>query len=310
MSEKKQITKAQHWAPVSHFKHFGNEKGDLQILDKNNWRMCTPRHYSKVCFEEFFYGKKTGFQDEISQKIEDWLGLVEREFDLKFPRIVENIYSTQAIENSHLGLLSVFMSKLWVRSKAFRKETNRLAEESAKDLMAFAASNESYMQHVFDELEQKGFENITPEIRKEGIEMFKQRKYHLKYDNTFHLESLNDVELYANFFYKKKWRIYTLGKGYSFFTSDTPVIEVHPERRTFWGATILERKHYFALSPKILIELSNPDEPGKRVKRKTLKDPEDILQLNLLRIAYSDEYVYTADLEALDYLKQNFSIHH
>lgn len=305
-----QITKKQHWAPVMYFKRFPDEKGNLKIIDKTNWRFCKDRHYSNVCFEDFFYGRKTGVQDELSQAIERHFNKAETFFEDEYDNIVANIDSTDAIKEDYLRLLSLFMAKLWLRSKLFRKQTNDFNEQITKHVVTFALSNNDAANKTVNEIEEKMGITLTDEERVEGIQAIKDKKYKIKYDNTYHLQTFKDVERYANLYFAKNWRFYIAEKDFLFFTSDTPVIDVSTSSG-FYENTIFQRKQYFPLTPRILIELVDPYVSGKRAKRRTLYDYDKVFGYNLIRVNHSDEFVYSASRDCLDdmlkrcVLKQN-----
>jgi len=302
-----QVTTEQHWAPRSHFKRFQDENGNLRILDKNNWRMCKYRHYSQVCFDEFFFGKKTGEKDAVSQAIENHFNKAETLFEKKYDSIVSNVLSQTMIKEEHLRLLSLYMAKLWIRSNFFRKKTNYAIGSAEKEIIARLARDDATMEEIFKEVEQKTGVTFAEQDRIDGIKILTDKKYMIKYDNTHHLKTFQNLELYANWFLVKKWRFYVAGGELNFFTSDTPVIEVFPQERSFYGTHIAQRKHYFPLSSKILIELSDPLDFGKRVKRKTLNNFEDVLEYNLIRVGWSDEFIYSNTQEDLEYILNNYS---
>lgn len=307
LSPQSQITIDQHWAPRSHFKRFQDENGNLKIFNKNSWKMCKYRHYSQVCFDEFFFGRKTGEKDEVSQAIENHFNKAETFFEKEYDSIVSNILSQTMIKEEYLRLLSLYMAKLWIRSNFFRKQTNYAIGSAEKEMIARFARDNAAMEEIFKEVEQKTGVTFTDQDRIDGIKMLTEKKYRIRYDNTHHLKSFQDLELFANWFFIKKWRFYVAGKDLYFFTSDTPVIEVFPQERSFYGTHIAQRKHYYPLSSKILIELSDPLDFGKRVKRQTLNNFEDVLEYNLIRVGWSDEFVYSNNQETLEYILNNYS---
>ena len=67
---------------------------------------------------------------------------------------------------------------------------------------------------------------------------------------------------------------------------------------------IAQRRHYFALTPEILIELINPLTPGKRQKRHAVDNDRVVIEVNRLIANYSKEYAYSSNREYLDDLLQ------
>jgi hypothetical protein len=61
----------------------------------------------------------------------------------------------------------------------------------------------------------------------------------------------------------KDWFVYISKSKSEFITSDNPVGETFPKIKTFWGASFLDREHYFALSPEIMIHCKYP----KKIKK-------------------------------------------
>ncbi|TWP23382.1 DUF4238 domain-containing protein [TM7 phylum sp. oral taxon 349] len=90
---------------------------------------------------------------------------------------------------------------------------------------------------------------------------------------------------------QKNWRFYLAKSTKQFITSDTPVIEIYDQENRLFGNHIMQRQHFFALTPHILVELVNPLRSRKRVKRKVVTDAE-VERYNVLRARYSHKYCY------------------
>jgi hypothetical protein len=301
MDNLRQIVKKQHWVPRFYLKQFASEDF-LQVFDRKNWKLSKATPYSGVCYGEFFYSQETGTYDEISQEIEDYFKAIESNFSAKLDKILKNIFSTEGIKEEYLDSIAYFMATLWFRSKHQRKRTNRMVESISKEMASRVVANEKYIKKIFDEIEKNKNEKISDDSRKRITKMIKEKDYDLKIDNYFHLYSLVHIEQIRNWFMSKKWRFYLVGKEFNFFTSDTPVIDIPVGR----GCHIAQINHYFPLTSKVLIELSDPCLPGKRVKRKTFKNFNSVLRCNLLRINHSDEFIYSPDSHDFQHILRNY----
>jgi hypothetical protein len=60
----------------------------------------------------------------------------------------------------------------------------------------------------------------------------------------------------------------------------------------------MQRQHFFALTPEILIELVDPLKNKKRAKRQVVSD-EEIHLYNLERARHSDKFCYSLDKKEL-----------
>ena len=116
-------------------------------------------------------------------------------------------------------------------------------------------------------------------------------------DNTSHLNLMTDTKGFVNLVLGKKWKIY-ISLEERFITSDTPVIEIFPDKKEFFGPTFFERKHVFVMTPKIVIEMIDPGLPGKKIKRKQISD-SDVIKINLERIRWSYQYAYSQEIASL-----------
>lgn len=73
---------------------------------------------------------------------------------------------------------------------------------------------------------------------------------------------------FINLFFAKKWKIYIAKGTDKFVTSDSPVVEWWSPPQSFYSATFLERNNYFALTPEIFIELSEPQGFNRKINQK------------------------------------------
>jgi hypothetical protein len=140
----------------------------------------------------------------------------------------------------------------------------------------------------------------------EGLEQMRRRviegHYGLKFDNSGHLNLIREAYKFGQYLFRKKCLIRYVpdNKNWKFITSDVPVIEIWPKQGTVYGSHFFQRRHIFALSPKILLEYYSPHEPGKVVKRKQVRSLDEVDEMNMLRLSHSYEYAYSA--EQVDFL--------
>ena len=146
----------------------------------------------------------------------------------------------------------------------------------------------------------------SPEARKEFLRVVESGDYNVKVNNAHHLKFMTETmgvggPGFTNMFFGQRWRIYIAKGRKRFITSDTPVIEWWNPPESFYGASFLERNKYFALTPKILIELTWPV-GSEKVRRKTLFESDDnvVAMFNILLASRSHEFAYTGDRGILE----------
>lgn len=298
MSRNKQTTKKQHIVPKFYLRKFSNQKGFIEILDLQEQKTLKPYPYGGLCYEDFFYSQDTGKKDVLSQEIEEWFKQIENAIAAYYPKIISNIFKTTQITNEDIDIIAGLMAMLWMRSKFMREKIKSQSTEMTKDIMAKIASGEPFedwAKRIMDKKGVKGTNNTIKNVKNLLI----KKDYNLSVDNIPHLNLLTDIEEFHRWFWCKRWRIYIHQDDNEFITSDTPVIEWFPKKKGIYGAHIRERRHYFPLTPKILIELSDPTLPGKKIKRKTINEKE-VDEFNLLRAGYSLRYCYSSIQKPLD----------
>lgn len=298
---KKEKTKKQHYVPRFYLKRFANEKNFIEVLDLEKKSISKPRSYASVCYEEFFYALETGKDDNVNQEIEKTLAQIESKIAPELNDIEKNVITGRKITNGELYTLASLMSMLYVRGIYMRKQTQRLEKDMAKKIMSLHASHINFKDELKQIAKKELKQDISDEEAEKVQEIFQQENYDLSFNNSGHLLFLSEMEKFANLFYGKKWRFYYSYKDISFITSDVPLIEWFPKKKRFYGYTILERKHYLALSPHLLIELINPYEPGKKVKRKMIEQKKADY-FNHLIATYSDSFCYSKNKELLQRL--------
>ncbi len=274
----------------------------LSVLDIENKKILKKRPYTSVCYDKFFYAAETGKKDEASQVIENYLQHIETRATEAIKYFCKQIKNDKHIGDNIRYDIAYLMSVMWIRSNYFRQQVNKMSEDVTKQMFSFFAEcKDNFIKETkqfFREEDISLTEEQLEKIRKEIID----GKYKLNFNNATHLNFFANVEKFANLFYGKNWRVYITTGNYKFITSDTPVIEWSPERRGFYGATFLGRKHYFAMTPDILIETVYPIS-GKKVRRKRLDDKE-VFKLNMLRPEYSLNYCYSDSNEQFEKMLQ------
>lgn len=295
------MTKKQHFVPKFYLKRFADEKNFVEVLDLDKKELLKPYPYSGVCYEEFFYAANTGEPDEISQNFEKALKQIEDVIAPRLDSIIESIMNTRKIDDEELSILALFMSMLWVRGVYMRKQTEKMTVDVAKQIMAITASHKENFPKWAEKIMKENNVVASEEDIEDVRQAFMEKDYDLKFNNVPHLNMIKDLNMYARMFFDKKWRFYIAGGNNRFITSDTPTIEWFPERKGFYGPDIFQRKHYLALTPKILIELSHPKGHGKAVKRKMINDQE-VLEYNMTIVNYSDKYCYSKTKKELQLL--------
>jgi hypothetical protein len=287
----KQITKEQHFVPKFYLKRFADEKGFIEVLDLENRRIGGRRPFGSVCSDEYFYGIETGKFDEIGQEVEDFFKVLEDRLAPRYNKFVDKVINYEQVTDEDLYYASCVMSMLWIRSKYFRENINRIGKEMYKKINEMRASHQNFEEYMKNLIKERGAEK---EISDEDIKLYKETllsgDYDLKFSNKSHLLFLKEIQGFANLFFAKNWRAYFVPDDYRFITSDTPVSEQVPKTTDFLGAGFPDRNHYLALSPRVIIELVYSIS-GKKFKRKTI-NRADAVNFNLLRTSLSLEYCY------------------
>lgn len=106
---------------------------------------------------------------------------------------------------------------------------------------------------------------------------------------------------FTNMFFGMKWKAYIAFGDEIFITTDSPVVEKWPPPQGFYGASFLNRDKYFALTPRILIELTYP-RGARKVKRKALykKHSDQVKTLNMILISNAKEFAYSGNKAILE----------
>lgn len=310
----KQTVEKQHYVPKFYLKRFANNDNQrsVQILDVKNHRLCKPSSYSAICYDKYFYGLESGVFDETSQEFENMFYNFENGFSKSWCKILTNALNKN-LTLQDFETLSWFLSTQLMRTKKFRDNVNLNIANFEKTILQETIKRLDLSNPIFA----KAFENcFGNEITEEELQIAKKillnGEYNLSYNNATFLQHIaKNIEGIKNLFFWQKWKIITSTKNWSFITSDSPVVEWEPKAQDFWGTSFIQRKHYLALTPQILIELQlcSIEEdilPNKSVEYDQATDDE-VLMYNFLLAGYSS-YAYSTErkefIEMLDQIKK------
>ncbi len=288
MSNQKQIVTDQHFVPQFYLKRFVNPDGLLERLVLPTATILSKAKSPKAeCNEAFFYATKTGIKDEVSQHVEDFWGQIEDFISPNLDEVERQITNNEQLTEHNLTMLAHLASMLWMRTPHFRKMLEHNMSNFEKQIYKLRASNPDFAKNLIETLKDKRSE-LTLEKAEEVREFILGGEYDITFNNAVHLQLMvSSFEGFRNLFYNAKWRFYIAKGKRRFVTSSVPCVEIFPqERKSFYGPTFYCRKHFFPLSPTIMIEAINPLLAGKRVKRKCITD-EDVFDLNIQQANWS-----------------------
>jgi len=253
--ENHQWTKNQHYVPQFYLKYFSNSEWKVETYDIKNKKILKPQSISHICSAEFFYWIKTGEKDKLSQLLEDYFTDIENYFAQRYDKIISNLQNyNDKVDEKLIFNLCEFIVISYLRSKHFRETLFDMSEDTMKWMMKWLTEN-------------KAFDTKNEEFRKVLVE----KHFNVSFDNSFHIRFLiRNIEKFTHYLYNKKIMIYISDGEKNFVTSDCCVKEITPERKWPFWVWFLERFHYFAVSPKILVKFYNPELPGKDRKRKRI----------------------------------------
>jgi len=174
-----------------------------------------------------------------------------------------------------------------------REQLNRMQSNLLKDKNSIRANDEKFLSNFSAYLSKKGVNKS-----KEDLEIFRDilinQEYEIEFDNSLHLLMISEMRGFTNLLFGKKWKFWIAKDQKKFITSDNPVAEWFPPPRGFYGHSIDERRHFFPLSPDILVELADPSGSGKRSKKKEINDKE-VWKHNINLARYSIRYCYSTN---------------
>lgn len=300
----KQITKKQHFVPRFYFKRFA-VNNMLQTLDIKNRKLIKAQPYSGVCYADFYYAVETGKEDETSQVFELFFGEIEDKFAKEYDNIVDAIWNYRPLTDKQLDILAWFTASLWIRSPHMRNQVNKTMADGMKQMTTLMASHPNSTDGAKEALEKEGHK-VTAEQIEDARKTLESGEYELTFENNInHLNLIAHCEEFYRWFVIKKWRFYLAKGSKKFITTDTPVIELFNNTgktmiEKMYSNHILQRRHYIALTPEILIELIDPLTPGKKQKRQAIMDDQEIIKKNRLLVNHSKDYAYATSKEYLE----------
>jgi hypothetical protein len=297
------ITKRQHFVPQFYLRNFLNERNEVEVFDCDRRVIANPRGTKAICYEDYFYGIRTGEPDEVSQHIEKAFQEMEADLAKNLGSITDKILGGAQILDDEKWLIAFLMSMLWIRGPVFRKWMNGMAQDMTKKLFGMIFNHHS-ADKMLDRFDAEMGKTTSPELRAGMIAMIREEKYSLEFTNAQHLQMFTEFQGFANLFFGQDWLVY-ISKDEKFVTSDNPVVVHVPERKGFYGPTFLERTHYFALTPDICIVARYPTkDSGKKLRRKTLfvGAQAQVVELNLVLSHQAHEYAYARDRATLEHL--------
>ena len=299
----KQITGEQHFVPEFYLKRFARE-GQIQVLDVRTKCIGKPRPYGSVCYEKFFYAAETGVQDEISQVFEDAFSRIEDVSAKVLPGVIERAVAQQ-LTNDDLYVLADFMSIQWLRTRSFRERLQKMQSEMMKWMLKQRASLPGLQDHICSTAEGC---KMTDEQIEEVKRLIESGKYDIRTNNAEHLNVISgEINGFRNLLLAKTWRIILSEGPYHFITSDNPVAEWIPPRTGIFGPTFTDRKHYLAVTPRILIETGRPadrnpeQQPVDRLSYQTASDKQ-ILTFNWVLATHAHQFAYAPQTDEFELL--------
>lgn len=289
-----QKTKNQHYVPAFYLEKFSNSEWKLHVIDMKSQKVLKKTYTpSSVCSEDFFYWMTSGTEDIISQTWEGLFWFFENQFSERYAEIIQEIMAYGHMSEETLWDIAEFMAISYLRTKDFRENL----QKSTADFMKRLGSM-SYRVMKATNWEDERVKKISGKAE----EMILKWEYNIEFQNNVdHFNFLNEdaIQEWTKWFMIKKWRFYIANWDLNFVTSNVPVLELNPDTpRTIYGYHIAEREHIFPLSPKILVVLSNPHAPWKKVKREQIDDDEVAFR-NTIRLSFS-EYWYSPSVNELD----------
>jgi hypothetical protein len=290
------MTKNQHFVPQFYLRRFLNQNNVVEVLDLNLMKCINPKGTKKICSAEFFYGIETGIPDETSQKFEEWFEKMENFIGGNLDSIVEKILNNKQIEVADKWIVAFLMSMLWIRGPEMRKQIHRIEKETTKWMIQTEYSIQP--DRLFNEYEKKRGVTIQEMMANSDVE--------IEPTNAMHLKTLENIKGFANLFYHQHWTVFISKVSSKFVTTDNPLAIKFPKAKGLYGRTLLERAHYFPLTPDIFILATESDDaaskPETRLKRKTLFAGNEgmVSDLNAVIVNQARQYIYATNKRDLE----------
>ena len=302
IGDQEQITRGQHFVPQFYLRRFTNPKNEVEILDCKDRKILTPRGTKGICYEDFFYGIRTGEPDELSQQIESRFQQMEDYISKNIGFVIDKILNGEKVLDDDKWLVAFLMSMLWIRGPVMREQINKMSESVYKRVNAFWFSHPK-VDELFDRFDVEKGTTTSPEMREKVKKMITEESYSLEFSNAQHMMMFDNFKGFANLFWGQDWTVYITKGKRKFITSDNPIVVMFPKRQGFYGPTFLERTHYFALTPEIMIMARYPlNDSGKKFHRKTLFDDSqsEVLRLNMIVSGQAYKQAYSNNRRDLE----------
>jgi len=295
-------TTKQHFVPRFYLRRFLNENGEVEVLDCAKRQILAPKGPKGLCYKDFFYGINTGQADDISQHIEAGFGQLENRIARDLGPIISKVLKIDHILDTEKWTLALLMSMLWIRGPAMRYRVNDLTEQATKGIIARHFGSQ-YADNMFDRFDRDSGTSTPSAMREEIKKVLTTKQYSLHFNNEQHLMMFEDINIYANLFWRQHWTLLISRVPQRFVTSDTPVVVRSPKRTGLYPPTFLERTHYLSLTPEICIKASHPkNDSGKKTQRRTLFRGREVevLDVNAIIAGKALEYVYATERQSLE----------
>jgi len=302
MNSENAVTKKQHFVPQFYLRRFLNGNNVVEVLDREHMKCIAPKGTKGICYEDYFYGMRTGQPDDLSQRIENYFRQIESEISKRIDLIIPKFLTSEQVTDEEKWVVALLMSMVWVRGPVMRNQVNELSEKALKWMneMRFSILP---AQRIFDKFDEETGKTTTPEERERIKEMMVSKNYSLDFSNELHLMMFDDINKYANLFFAQHWTVYISKLQQKFITSDNPLAIVFPKHKGFYPPSFLERIHHFSLTPEICIKARYSDkDSGKKLKRETLfrGSEKEVLELNMIIAGQAHKYVYAKGKQDLE----------
>ena len=293
----KRVTANQHYVPQFYLKQFADSDGNLQKMSLTSRRIHKPRPCAAHSYDRYFYGIVTGVKDNVSQEYERMLGEIESRIALALPNTIQRLESRRASDDD-FPMLSVFMASQWLRTMYYRERLSWMHINMLRKVSAIGTTG-----HVRALAAQLG-----KELTDEDLKNVREGGAGIEFNNLSHLQMLDvpSIERFARMLLCKTWNIIRPEGRLRFITSDNPVAEWSPLATGMCRAGFLERKHYFALTPTVLIECIGPapdspieplDRPAPARVEYRIAERDETLMFDMLLARRGGHYCYSSSRE-------------
>lgn len=293
--------KNQHYIPQFYLKKFCNQEKKLETLDKEKKRILKSQSVEHVCSWDYFYWLETWKKDMTSQILEEMFDYFEDRFSQIYNNLIDDIYSTHQINQDFLYWLCEFVAISRMRWKYFRETFKEMSQDLMKQIF-----QRWYEMMKYYNPENEHIKNILEDNNADN--MIVNWKFKIEENNANYIKFITDeknILWFTNCFLHKKINIYIANWTRNFVTSDCCVTELLPGKFWPFWVSFIERLHYFALSPRILVEFSVPDlgKKKQKVKRKHIWN-EEVIYYNFLR-SMQWRYLYSCSKD--DFIEEEYS---